>query len=177
MTTWWRTPLIIAPILILFTGIIGLIFCLKSDLLLSLYSIPYIAIFLLGTIWFKAIKKHLLKSKLKDTEAFRVCLSKSIANENGYAYLIFTNGQKRHNEHFINKISTEISNQNIDKAKIKSGRTSTLKQTEEAELLITKISNNKLKKSIANISLDSTIPLLFIDNKNTFVILKRDQIN
>lgn len=177
MISWWKTTLIIPPILILFTGIIGLIYCLKADLLISVYSIPYIIIFLLGTIWFKGLKKYLFKSKLNDKNAFKVCLSGILARENGYTYLVFSKDQKRHNEHFINKASSDISNKNIDLSTIKNSQATPIDNIEDTEILLTKISNGKLKKSIANTENINSIPLLYINSKNIFVILKKDQIN
>lgn len=177
MTSWWKTPLIIAPTLILFTGIVGLIYCLKADLLLSLYSIPYILIFLFGTIWFKGLKKHILKSKFDNREGFKVCLSKVLAIDSGYTYLIFTKDQKRHNEHFINKILSNKSNKHIDLSTIKNSQATPIDNIEDTEILLTKISNGKLKKSIANTENINSIPLLYINSKNIFVILKKDQIN
>lgn len=174
MTWWWKTPLIIAPILILFTGIIGLIYCLNSNLLLSLYAIPYIIVFLLGTIWFKAVKKHILKSKLNENNAFKVCISKRFATINGYVYLLFTNGQKRHNEYFINNIVDDLSGENIELPQLKSGHSTTIRNIEDSEIMITKISVNKLKKSTIDTNNEDIIPLIYIDNKNTFVILKKD---
>lgn len=178
MMKWWKTPAIIAPLILLFSGMFFLIYLLKSDLLLSWYSIFYIIIFLAGTIWFKALKRHFFTTKFEDPNNFRVCLGKPYYTDKGYTYIVFNNNQKRHNEHFIKNIATQIaeSNTGIDNLKIEKPVPATPIQTEDySDCYLIKFANGKIKKAIANRDEEDIIPLLYIAPDDVFIILKKDQ--
>lgn len=174
---WWKTPAVIAPLVLLSAGVFFLIYLLKLDLLLSWHSIFYIAIFLLGTIWFKSLKRHFFKTKLEDPNSCKVCLGKPFHVDKGYSYIVFNNNQKRHNHHFINNIAAQLSENTISTQTLKTDKPVTFVSNNEveADCFLIKIANSKIKKAIANREDMDIIPLLYITPNNVFVISKKDQ--
>lgn len=177
MIQWWKTPAIIAPLILLFAGVFFLIYLLKLNLLLSWYSIFYIVIFLLGTIWFKSLKRHFLKTKLEDTNSCKVCLGKPFYTDKGYSYIVFINNQKRHNEHYISNVATQITKETISITSLKTDKPIAFANNniDETDCFLIKMANSKIKKAIVNREDQDIIPLLYITPNNIFVILKKDQ--
>lgn len=63
----WKNYAFVPPALIVFIGIFGLLYLFNNDLLVSVYSIPFVAILLLGAIWIKLTKRHLIDRKISDS--------------------------------------------------------------------------------------------------------------
>lgn len=177
MIHWWKNPAIIAPLILLFAGVFFLIYLLKSDLLISWYSIFYIIIFLVGTIWFKALKKYFFNSRLNDPNAFKVCLGNPVYVDKGYSYIIFDPNQKRHNEYFIRNIPEDLITSSIDINSLKTNKVipANIQQQEYTDCCIVKLANAKIKKAIAGRNEYDTIPLAYISAKDIFIIYKKDQ--
>lgn len=104
----WQNYAFVPPTLVLFGGLFGLLFLYQNDLLISWYSIPFIAIFTIGTIWFKSIRKYLINKKIKESDNFVICVTTPLINTNKNTLLLFTTNQNRHNVDFINKKKREI---------------------------------------------------------------------
>lgn len=108
-TLWWKSILLVPPVCLLFVGLLGILYLFSYDKLVSWYVAPYLLLFILGTIWLKAIRKHLQKAMLAAQGAFRICVAKSVGEQNGYVYTLFVNNEKRHNQHFITRLAESLS--------------------------------------------------------------------
>lgn len=176
-TTWWKNILLIAPTCFLFVGLAGVIYLLKNDMLASLYVIPYLILFVVGTIWLKAIKKHIQKYKMAEAKAFRVCLAKPIQEDEKLVFSIFVNDTHRHNNYYIKNLAEKIDLKALLKSDSKLSKTGThlINDSEnEQEYYL----NTSTPKIITNQNVswrkDDTFPVLYIDSKYTFVIKAKD---
>lgn len=139
----WRNYAIIPPSLVLFSGITGLVYLLNIDKLISVYCIPFVIIFLLGTIWLKATQKYIIKKKTTDAETFILCLSIPLKEEGGETIMIFSTGKNRNNKHYLEKEKQDIlQNPDIDL----SGISQTVYQIDDSDIYLTTLP--KIKKII-----------------------------
>jgi ABC-type bacteriocin/lantibiotic exporter with double-glycine peptidase domain len=60
---WFRQAAIYPPALVLFFALFGLIYLLNSNMLLTVYAIPFLLVFLLGAVWLKTVKRYILKQQ------------------------------------------------------------------------------------------------------------------
>lgn len=104
----WKNYAIIPPALILFIGILGIVYLLNIDQLVSFYTIPFLIIFILGTIWLKAVRKYLINKKISETETFIVCLAIPFAQKGRDTILLFSTGKNRNNRHYLEKEKREL---------------------------------------------------------------------
>lgn len=174
---WWKNFLLIAPSLLIFIGIAGVLYVAQGDSINPYYMIPYAVVFLMGAIWLKAVKKHLQDKILNDKERFLVCASRAIGDTGGYYYFIFSKDSKRHNELLINKLaeSMDISSLTAEQISLaKKGITEISTEEEETPVyLIAKSINSVLRTNRENIRTGIT-PLLYISPKNVFVVRRKD---
>jgi len=106
----WKNYAIIPPSLVMFTGLVGAIYLLNSDQLISLYVIPFVAIFLVGTIWLKATQKFLISRRVSENEIFRVCMAIPIFEDSKKSVLLFSTGNNRNNKYYLEKEKKELLN-------------------------------------------------------------------
>lgn len=178
-TTWWKNILLIAPICFLFVGLAGVIYLLKNDMLVSLYVIPYLIFFVVGTIWLKAIKRHIQKAKMAEPNAFRVCLAKPIQENENLVFSIFVNDTHRHNKYYIKNLADKIDLKAIietNKDLSKTGTRLINDSENELEYYLNVSTRKDIAKQNANWYNDDTFPVLYIDNTYTFVIKTKDLI-
>ncbi|MDU1903258.1 MAG: hypothetical protein E6772_00630 [Dysgonomonas sp.] len=110
----WKNYAMLPPSLLLFIGIFGLIYLLNLDLLISLYSIPFVILFILGTIWFKATKKYLINKKIAESQIFIVCLAIPLIKERKRTILVFSTGKNRNNKYYLEKEKKDLLEQQTD---------------------------------------------------------------
>lgn len=174
-TSWWRNVLLIPPILLLFIGLAGILYLSHIDKLISLYIIPYIAIFIVGTIWLKAIKKHIQKKMMTLPEAFRVCLAKPIWEKNGQVYALFVNDTHRHNKHYINNLVAKIpSDSLLEEYTVEKDSRLLHDDQNNVDYYIRRFEAKDIAKRNNDWRQDYLFPVLYIDNKHTFIIKKKD---
>lgn len=173
-TRWWLDFAVIPPSLILFLGLFGLLYLAEINLLLSYYSIPLAIVFTLGTIWLKSVKRYIQNKNLENTNAFKVCLSVLVGKDKKYSYFIFTNGEKRHNEYFIKEVlkAAEINYKSIDcKKKV---RSINIDKITEEPCFIKAYQTTEIKKQNINWRENESLPILYINKSNTFIIKGKD---
>ena len=147
----WKNYAFIPPALVLFTGLLGLVYLYKNEIIISWYSIPFIIVFALGTIWFKATKKYLLNKKINETESFLVCATSVLFTKGSKSIVLFTTNKNRHNQNYIEKQKDEILGK-IDFSKelildkVKKHKFTSIKNN---DLYATLTSNNQKKSPIA----------------------------
>lgn len=176
-TKWWLNFLFIAPTCILFLGLFGLVYLLKYGMLVSYYTIPFLVFFVLGTIWLKGVKRHVLKTKIADNDAFRLCQAKMFAEKGGYIYVIFTTGDKRHNDYYISNMAKDMSLESISESDLSKSKKHLVPiqndQDDEKLYLKTLVGSNLNRRNVTWRD-DSCIPVFLIDDKNFFIVRKRD---
>ncbi|WP_163356864.1 hypothetical protein [Dysgonomonas sp. 25] len=174
-TGWWKNYSFIPPSLLLFLGLAGLIYLTKAEMLVTFYSIPFVLVFLLGTIWMKAVKKHIRDAKFNHPETFRVCLAQPVTTINGYTCLVFTLGQKRHNAFFAKQLAEEIS---VDENTLSLYKNKVQKQhvqSVDADCYVIAYPTSIIhKKNPLWDENKEVLPLLYVDEKNVLVIKGKD---
>jgi len=176
-TPWWKNILIIPPILILFVGLVGILYLFKHDMLVSLYIIPYLILFVVGTIWLKAIKKHIQKAKMAVEGAFHVCLAKPVGEKDGFVYAVFVNDTHRYNKHYINNLVKNISLDDIlarDGSPFRKESVMIHDEESNSDFYMRAYLPKDITKRNAGWQEDDLFPVLYIDDKYTFIIKKKD---
>lgn len=173
-TSWWRSILLVPPCCFLFVGLIGILYLFNHDMLVSFYLIPYIVLFLLGTIWLKTVRKYLQKAAMTAPGAFQICMAKPIGERNGYIYTVFANDNKRHDKHYIANLIESMpvesiieENEILAKKKTIFLRDSDLSDT---GLYLRAYFNNDITKRNPSWKADGFFPVLYINEKYTPVV-------
>lgn len=104
----WKNYAIVPPSLVLFVGILGIVYLLNTDKLISLYSIPFILIFIIGTIWIKAVRRYIINKKISDNTTFLVCPAILFKKEGKKKAILFSIGRNRHNKYYLEKERKEL---------------------------------------------------------------------
>ena len=176
-TPWWKSVLIIAPIFLLFIGLAGMLYLFHLDRLLSLYAIPYVLIFFIGTIWIKAIKKHLQKVIMTKPNSFQICLATPIEEKNGYVYAAFVNDTHRYNKHYVKNIVSNLSPEEISEISEKSlKKEATLIHSTETntDFYVREFPLKDLNKRNHSWRDEECFEVLYIDKKIIPIIKKKD---
>jgi len=111
----WKNYAIVPPSLVLFCGILGIVYLLNIDKLISLYSIPFIAIFIIGTIWLKAVRRHLINKRISDNDTFLACMAILFRKEGNKKTILFSTSKNRNNKYYLEKERKDLlDNPHID---------------------------------------------------------------
>lgn len=175
---WWKSILLIAPACFLFVGLAGVIYLLEEQMLATWYVIPYVAFFVVGTIWLKAVKKHLQDKVLNAEGTFLVCMAARFLEKDGYVSVVFTTGDKRHDNHFIKKIANKLSSgNNLSETDLTASRKKALPQHDDesgTDFYVRTYFHANLSRRNAHWRDEDTFPILYINPKKVEVIKKRD---
>lgn len=175
-TLWWNSILMLPPVLFLFTGLIGILYLFNLGMLATFYIIPYLLLFFIGTLWLKAIRRHLQKVGMAKSGAFNICIAKIVGEKDGYVYTIFVNNHNRHQQHYISKLAETVSFDDLltDYEKLARKKSVTLVDLHsQTQYYMRAYFNNDITKSNLDWQKDKQFPILFIDPKYTFVIKKK----
>lgn len=178
-TPWWKTILMLPPVCFLFVGLIGILYLFNNEMLASWYIIPYLAFFVIGTIWLKAMKRHIQKTMMATEGSFHVCLAKSIGEKDGYVYSAFTNDSRRHDKYNIINIAKELSLDEILSKQNEPFKKKTVLVQDEVNgtnIYIRAYFNNDITKRNPDWRENELFPVLYINNKYTFIVKKKDLI-
>ena len=181
---WLKTAAIYPPSCFLFLGLFGLLYLLNHDMLFTYYTIPFVVIFFLGTVWFKATKKQVLKTLLEKDDSYLVSLAKVINTENNWVYIIFTTGTKRHNKHFIQSSDKILKDDNFadspqfaemkQKVKTKAEVITIEGQNSSDEIYLMALSKKTVVKKNAKWQESEILPIFYIDERNILTIKAKD---
>lgn len=105
----WKSWLYVGPILLIFMSIFSVLYLLENGKLATWYVAPYIAVFMIATIWFKAVRKHLLTTFMNTPDNFIAAFAKPVLVDKYKVYALFSAGANRHNANFIEHQSTLVS--------------------------------------------------------------------
>lgn len=176
-TPYWKSILFIAPACFLFLGLFGMLYLLGYDMLVTWYTIPFAAFFVIGTIWLKAIKRHILKTMVDNPENFHVSIVKPFGEKDGYVYCVYVNSEKRHNEYYISSIAESYSIDSLTNTELTQAKkkpVATYDETVEAEIFIRAFFHRDISKRNAAWRDDNSFPLLIIDKKQIEIIKGKD---
>lgn len=104
----WKSWLYLGPVLLLFMSLFCIIYLLNTGMLVSWYVAPYIVIFIIATIWFKAVRKYILKKMVEDPERLLLAYSKPVLVDEYKVYALLSTGANRHNMQFIEHQSKTV---------------------------------------------------------------------
>lgn len=178
-TPWWKTILMLPPVCFLFVGLIGILYLFNNEMLASWYIIPYLAFFVIGTIWLKAMKRHIQKTMMATEGSFHVCLAKSIGEKDGYVYSAFTNDSRRHDKYNIINIAKGLSLDEILSKQNEPFKKKTVLVQDEVNgtnIYIRAYFNNDITKRNPDWRENELFPVLYINDKYTFIVKKKDLI-
>ena len=176
-TPYWKNFLFVAPSCILFIGLVGAIYLLKLGMLVSWYVIPFLVLFVFGTIWLKGVKKHILKTKVDDPANFHVCIGISVGEQGGYTYIIYANNEKRHNEHYISTLAEDYPLSFFSKDQLQQAKKQPIFVYEEAldkEIHLKAFKTSDISKRHARWNSEDGLPLFAIDERQVVIIKKKD---
>ncbi|MDR0824523.1 MAG: hypothetical protein LBN74_05475 [Prevotella sp.] len=177
-TMWWKNILMIAPVCFLFAGLTGILYLFNIDMLFSLYIIPYLILFIIGTIWLKAIKKHLQKVAMVAQGAFHVCLAASVGDKDGYTYAVFVNDTHRYDKYYITNLAKEISLQELlakNNAPFRKKAVSIHHDESNTDMYMRAYPKKEIAKRNAGWSLnEGYFPVLYINDKDVPVVRRKD---
>lgn len=177
-TLWWKNLSMLPPVLIMFIGLAGLLYLFQYDKLYSLYAIPYVLLFAIGTIWLKAMKRYLQKAAMAVPGAFHVCLAATIGQKKDILYTVFVNNTRRYDKHYITNLAQNISLHEI----LSDNKEPFLKKAvlihdkeSDTDIYVRAYAKKNVVKQNAGWSLgEGYFPVLFIDEKNVPVIKRKD---
>lgn len=178
-TPWWKTILMLPPVCFLFVGLIGILYLFNNEMLASWYIIPYLAFFVIGTIWLKAMKRHIQKTMMATEGSFHICLAKSIGEKDGYVYSAFTNDSRRHDKYNIINIAKGLSLDEILSKQNEPFKKKTVLVQDEVNgtnIYIRAYFNNDITKRNPDWRENELFPVLYISDKYTFIVKKKDLI-
>lgn len=179
-TLWWKNLSMVPPILIMFVGLAGLLYLFQYDKLLSLYAIPYVVLFAVGTIWLKAMKRHLQKAMMAESGAFHVCLAATLGEKEGYLYAAFVNNTRRYDKYYITNLVKEISLHDLlseNKAPFKKRAILVHDKVSDTDIYVRAYVKKDVLKRNAGWSLDEGyFPVLFINERDVPVIKRKDMV-
>lgn len=178
-TLWWKSILMVPPVCFLFAGLVGILYLFNLDQLVSWYIIPYLIFFVVGTVLLKAIKKYIQKTMISKPESFLICLAKPIGEKAGNTYAAFVKDTHRHNKYYI---ADEIKDISLDEILVTynepfAKRTVLVRDEENnTELYVRAFPTKDINKRNPAWREDDLFPVLYIDDKYTFIIKKKDLV-
>ncbi|MFR9165319.1 MAG: hypothetical protein ACLVKO_03450 [Dysgonomonas sp.] len=127
-----------------------------------------------------------MKKLLQNENSYLVCRAIIFLKENDLSYLIFTNGNKRHNEYFIENLTNDLMTGNFndtdDFNKLKSECRKkacpiSLENVSEP-VYIYAVKNETIMKNLGLVHIEEkeSVPILYIDDKNIQLLKKKDVI-
>jgi hypothetical protein len=179
-TLWWKTLSVLPPVLLLFVGLAGIIYLFKSGMPVSLYIIPYLLLFTIGTIWLKAAKRHILKVSIAVEGAFHICLAAPIGDKDEYIYAALVNDIRRHDKYYITNLAKNMSLHKLPfehDVSFKKEAVLIHNRENDIDIYVKAYKKKAVTRRNAGWSLgEGYFPVLYIDNKNIPVIKRKDLV-
>lgn len=165
----WKSWLYIAPVLILFMSLFAVLYLLQNNKLVSWYVLPYLVLFVIATIWFKAVRKHLIDTFINKPESFITAFAKPVLTDNYKVYALFSIGASRHNPKVIEHQASTASSSYADLIpQLKPGQ-AILLQTDNNDLpeplYVACLRKFSVRKNNIGWDEKSVFPILLIDKK------------
>lgn len=161
---------ILSPIILLLFSIFSIIYIFEAGRLASLMTIPYLLIFFVAVVFLRLAKNYVMKKEVTQEGKYLVCLAKIIKEDEKNMYLIFTNGEKRHDKYFIEKCFKQLDSSSFPELSLKDVPYS-IKLPEIGEPLFLKVFRRKsvIEKNLHK-DINEILHLEYIDNKHIRLI-------
>ncbi len=174
--SWWRNFLFVAPSLIMFLGLAGMLYLFKAEMLVSWYTLPFVIFFMLGTVWLKAVKRHIMKTLVNTEGSFLACPAALYDDDGKYSYFIFSIADKRHNAHYVKTVGDRLraSDAHIDKDAARRSAITFSDPHSQDTFYLKGFPHKDIRRSNAMWTDQDALPLLYVDAKNVFIIKRRD---
>lgn len=104
----WKNKAILPPSVIIFGGLFGIVYLMNLNLLISLYTIPFVILFAIGTIWIKSSKRYIVNQKLEKKNPFLICLALPLDDTKRKDVVIFCTSKNKLNRYYLEKKRKEI---------------------------------------------------------------------
>ena len=166
----YKNILVIAPILLIFIGLLGVLFLLEKNQLISYYSIYYIICFILGTIWLKSIRQYIANKNINKENSYLVCWGVPFKEDKKRIYLLFSTSAKRHDKYYIENISKKADT--IPTAK-KDGYIKLIDIEKEKNICSVSIAKSIIKRRNPNWVYPENLPILYIDDRHVVPVSGR----
>lgn len=175
-TLWWLKLAMLSPVLLIFIGLAGVIHFIRLELTSNYLMYAYAAVFILGLIWLKYVKRYLQDKALTDVERINIVPSLKLTTKSGRDYLLFLQGDKRHNETLLNKLKESIDESSIDEVIYNKAKKMPqhIELLDDSSLYLTAIGKVQIVRAYKNSSIPNFIPLILIDKKEIFAIKAKD---
>lgn len=175
-TLWWLKLAMLSPVLLIFIGLAGVIHFIRLELTSNYFMYAYAAVFILGLIWLKYVKRYLQDKALTDVERINIVPSLKLTTKSGRDYLLFLQGDKRHNEALLKKLKESIVESSIDEAIYNKAKKvpQHIELLDDSSLYLTAIGKVQIIRAYKNSSIPNFIPLILIDKKEVFAIKAKD---
>ncbi|NDW18180.1 hypothetical protein D0T53_04510 [Dysgonomonas sp. 216] len=161
---WFKKPAIYPPSALLFVALLGLLYLLNIDSLITLQAIPFVVLLLLGAIWLKATKKHFQTSMFKKDGTFKLCLAQIFDEKDKNYYMVSTLSDKRHDKHFISDLGKKASIESPEITHSESGHNT------ENSVFIKAIKKTDILKLYPNKKIGDFIVLNYLDKQNVILV-------
>lgn len=169
----WKNYAFLPPSLMLFAGIVGLVYLFKMDYLLTLYSIPFIIIFFIGTVWFKSTKRYLINKRISEADSFKVCMCLPVTAENKKQVYMFSIGNNRNNKYYLEEEKKDLLEKKDNSYFFNNNdKIFKLDDTDICILIVDSVKKSATKKY----QIDGVSWLLYFGNQN-FTFLSSDLVN
>lgn len=175
-TLWWLKLAMLSPVLLIFIGLAGVIHFIRLELTSNYFMYAYAAVFILGLIWLKYVKRYLQDKALTDVERINIVPSLKLTTKSGRDYLLFLQGDKRHNEALLKKLKESIDESSIDESIYNKAKKvpQHIELLDDSSLYLTAIGKVQIVRAYKNSSIPNFIPLILIDKKEIFAIKAKD---
>lgn len=110
----WKSWLYVGPVLILFMSLFSMIYLLKINMLSSWYVIPYIVVFVVATLWFRAVRTFIYKEMIESPDFFLTAIAKPVLTDEFKVYALFSVGVNRQNQKYIEHQAANVSSSYAD---------------------------------------------------------------
>ena len=110
----WKSWLYLAPVLLLLMSLFAALWLLGKGQLATWVVTPYAVIFVVATIWFKAVRKAVEEKLMTHPDFFITAFAKPVLTDKFMVYAIFSVGANRHNTTFIEHQAAVVSSTYAD---------------------------------------------------------------
>ena len=168
---WWKNFSMVSPILLIFIGVVGLVYYSNAESLYSWHTLPYAIAFAFGIILLLYVKSSLKKKFLNNKDSFLCCASYLIEEYQGYGYYVYSTTNK-YSESWIEKQGKDLTLADFSEEQTKQARKQSVsvKASDDTQLSLRAISLAKLHKEYRTKTTPTKIVLLYITDKYCFPV-------
>ena len=168
---WWKNASIISPVLLIFTGVMGIVYYSNTDDLYAWHTLPYAIVFVLGVIFLLYVKSTLKKRFLNNKDSFLCCASCLVGEQKGYGYYVYST-DNRYSESWIEKQAKGLPLNDFTKEQLQLAKKKSipLKNLDSPQVYLRAVSLAKVLKDYGTKTTPQKIVLLYVTDKYCFPV-------